>query len=209
MDNLNNYKILENYSLESIISENKEKKDNLSQRAYFAISLLIAGGVSISPINNCNFNDFNFDIDSSIQRLSLENGEKLSTEITQYANQIKDINIDKYSLVEKILSFKSLENNWDGFNAIPLGVKCATNSIKLLDSFNPNMLSKISDIFPNPNGTITIEWENNISEMVSLEIGKETFTYYVDFKSLEPKFFNKQPFSIENIKLLKKYISEV
>lgn len=211
MGNLNNYKILENYSLvsENIISENKDKKDSLLLRAYFTVSLLTVGGVSISSTHNQHFN---LDVvEPAVQTISLKNSEKISEGVSRYINEITNVGIDvsKYSLIGKIISFKSLENSWDGFGAIPLGVKCATNAIKLLDNFNPNMLSKISDIFPNPNGTITIEWENNISEIISLEVGQETFTYYVDFKSLEPKFFNKQSFSVENIKLLKKYISEV
>ena len=153
---------------------------------------------------------FNFEEHEGVQKISLERTEQIIKEISKYSSKlIEKSYFDKFQLVESILSFKSLENSWDGYNAVPTGVKCAANAIKVLDSLNRNSLEKISDIFPNPNGTITLEWENSYDEIVSLEIGKDTFSYFVDFSSLATKYFNKQVVSFENIKILEEFISAI
>nr|HMU04532.1 hypothetical protein [Saprospiraceae bacterium] len=145
-----------------------------------------------------------------IQNISLQCTEEVIDEISSYSSKLsKRSYFDKFQIIESILSFKSLENSWDGYNAVPTGIKCATNALKIVDALDLGSLEKISDIYPNPNGTITIEWENNYNEIVSLEIGKETFTYYVEFTSFGTKFFNKQAITFENTKMLKKYISAI
>jgi len=68
----------------------------------------------------------------------------------------------KYEVIMDILSFKSLHEKWDGFDAIPLEVKSATNSIKLVDYIGEDVFCSITNYYPNPNGTITFEWENKM-----------------------------------------------
>ncbi len=97
----------------------------------------------------------------------------------------------KYEVISEILSFKSLNNNWDGYGAYPLEVKSASNAILFLDLIGNDRISKIEDIFPNPHGTISFVWSNEIEETISLEIGNKTMSYYVDFANQKPLFFNK------------------
>lgn len=211
MDKLNNYDILLNssgeFDIENIITKKEQKTSNL--RANVMLSFALVGSMSINQVNAAQQYNLS-NLDSSIEMVSLEKGQQLSQQITEYSNNlIEKTYADKSVFIEKILSFKSLENSWDGYGALPLGVKSAKNTFTLFDSFDAYILNKISDMHPNPNGTITIEWENKDSEMISLEIGKDTFTYYVDFNTLETKFYNKQSFSFENIQLLKKFISAI
>lgn len=211
MDKLNNYNILLNSSGEINIDNivNKKEQRTSTLRANVVLSFALVGSMSINQVNAAQQYNLS-NLDSSIELVSLEKGQQLSQQITEYSNDLLEKTYaDKGVFIEKILSFKSLENSWDGYGALPLGVKCAKNTITLIDSFDALILNKLSDMHPNPNGTITLEWENINSEIVSLEIGKETFTYYVDFNSLDTKFYNKQIFSFENIQLLKKYISAI
>ncbi len=211
MDKLNNYDILLNsndeFSIENIITKKEQKNSNL--RANVMLSFALVGSMSITQVDAAQHYNLS-NIDENIEIVSLENGQKISQKLTEYSNElIEKTYADKSAYVEEILSFKSLENSWDGYGAVPLGVKSAKNTLSLIDSFDAYILNKISDMHPNPNGTITIEWENKDSEIISLEVGKDTFTYYVNFNSLETKFYNKQRFSFENIQMLKKYISAI
>lgn len=211
MDKLSNYDILPNstdeFNIDSIINKKEQKTSAL--RANVVLSFALVGSMAINQVNATQQYNLS-NLDASIEMVSLEKGQQLSRQITEYSNNlIEKTYADKAAFIERILSFKSLENNWDGYGALPSSVKCAKNTLTLIDSFDSFILNKISDMHPNPNGTISIEWENKNSEIISLEIGKDTFTYYVDFNSLDTKFYNKQSFSFENIQLLKKYISAI
>lgn len=144
--------------------------------------------------------------------ISVENGKEVSDDISEYIKKISYIekqNISKYSLIEKILLFKSLENNWDGFAAIPLEIKSATNSILLLDLIGEEVFCMVKDFYPNPNGTISFEWYNQQDESVFLEVGNNTFSYYVALNSVEIQYFNKQIINEENTKLLSMFIKSI
>jgi len=93
--------------------------------------------------------------------------------------------------IEKILSFKALQQSWDGFDAIPLEIKSASNAINFLNSLSEkNSFVNPSDIFPNPHGTISLIWENLYNERLSLEIGNNSLSYYTLFNNNNPEFFN-------------------
>ncbi len=115
----------------------------------------------------------------------------------------------KYEVIMDILSFKSLHEKWDGFDAIPLEVRSATNSIKLMDYIGEDVFCSITNYYPNPNGTITFEWENKENEIVSVEVGNDTFTYFVDVAATETKFYNNLPLDIEHTEVLSKYIQAI
>lgn len=86
-------------------------------------------------------------------------------------------------LIEEILSFVALPQNWDGYGAIPLCVKCALNAIDLVCKIDKKVFNKEYDLSPMPYGTIVIEWSNN-EDYVSLEIGTTTCGYIVKTKTL-------------------------
>lgn len=211
MEKLNNYSLkFDSYNelnLDKVVCNSEDK--NSSLRASVFLSIAFAGTMTLNPVHTATKYEIK-NSDFSIESISLEKSQQLSLEISEYSKSLfKTLIANKSLIVEEIISFKSLENSWDGFGALPLGVKSATKAISLLDSFDMDILVKISDIHPNPNGTITFDWENKDAEIVSLEIGKDTFTYFVDFNSIETKFYNNQNFSFENIKMLKEYISAI
>jgi len=91
------------------------------------------------------------------------------------------------STFSKVDEYLSLNENWDGYNSIPLALKAGENAKKIVSCFNDILLENISDIFPNPHGTITFEWENNMKEKMSLEIGSNSYSYFVTNSNKKPK----------------------
>ena len=212
MELKNNFSLLETSSdgmfFEQTLENEKRGNRNISLRANVFLSFAVLGTMSLTQVNATTH--FNFQNLEEVQKSSLKCTEEIISELSNYSDKLNRSSFfDKSQLIESILSFKSLENSWDGYNAIPAGVKCAVNAIQIVNSFDTNSLEKISDIFPNPNGTINFEWENSYDEIVSLEIGKSTFSYFVALNSLETKFYNKQSVTFENIKILKEFISAI
>ena len=93
---------------------------------------------------------------------------------------------------EQILSFKSLDNNWDGFGAIPINVRCASSALCIINFLEEPELNSISDLFPNANGSVCIKWVNNFGERLTLSIGSETFSFYVKKTGIDVEFYDNQ-----------------
>lgn len=95
-----------------------------------------------------------------------------------YSNNVKSLlskNIDK---------IKALEHDWDGNGAIaPLTPIINKTEIFLrsLPTYITDLLNENS-IYPNPNGTITVEWEKN-NNLVSVELGLKTSNYFARINS--------------------------
>ena len=112
----------------------------------------------------------------------------------------------KKELVSEILSFKSLENNWDGFGTIPLEVESAVNVITLIDLIGENLSCTIGEIFPNPNGTISLIWNNQSNETISIEVGNGSLSFYVALSSHKTLFFNDIKINSEESGKISKFI---
>lgn len=113
-----------------------------------------------------------------------------------------DILLDKNKreTIESILSFKSLQESWDGYGALPLEVKSATNAIEFLETLGlKHTFFTPTDIFPNPTGTVSLIWENNEDERLSLEIGNNAYSYYTKFNVIGTEFFNDIEINESNI----------
>lgn len=91
-------------------------------------------------------------------------------------------------LKDQIDSFVSLPNNWDGYNSVPLICQIADITKQFIACLNSDLIDRISDIFSNPHGTITIEWENKKDEKLSLEIGINNYSYFIHYKNKEPQY---------------------
>lgn len=114
---------------------------------------------------------------------------------------------NKQTVIRQIISFKSLENNWDGYNSIPSEIGSASNTIFLINTIDNEAVNKIEDIYPNPHGTISISWENKAGEDISVEVGNTSMSYYVRLLSKDVKFVNNASISEEEISTLAKYIN--
>ncbi len=107
----------------------------------------------------------------------------------------KQVSDERYQAVMNeiratILSYNALANNWDGYGAIPLGVQSAAMAMSLLDFLSPAAIKQIDDCFPESNGTISLQWKNQYSERVSVNIGAEFMSYYVKLDGEDTEYYS-------------------
>lgn len=112
----------------------------------------------------------------------------------------------KHDFIKKVLSFKTLINNWDGHGAIPLELESATNTITLINCADDLIISKIDDLYPNPNGTVSVLWRNQNDDAISLEIGNKTMSYYVKMLETEPEFFDDIKIDSSSVEKLSSFV---
>ncbi len=107
-----------------------------------------------------------------------------------------------------ILSFACLQKNWDGFGAFPLENKSCVNALSIVSMLNKDIINQISDLFPNPHGTLTIEWET-INGLLSLEIGNEEISYYKEKLGAETEYFSSLEITDYSIDILQNNIMSI
>jgi hypothetical protein len=102
----------------------------------------------------------------------------------------------------RINRLKLLKEDWDGYGALPVFDRCIKNALNVL--WNEQLSSKyITEVYPNNNGTVSIEWEHD-DNLISAEFGIDSFAYYVDLNG-HTYFEKEQSISSENIKRLADY----
>lgn len=89
--------------------------------------------------------------------------------------------------MQRIHDIEKLETDWDGHGAEQVCAACVNNARKIADLLPTFALSP--DIFPNPNGTITLEWENARGTL-SIEIGESGISGFFDTHT-GPLFFQE------------------
>jgi hypothetical protein len=94
--------------------------------------------------------------------------------------------VDKFEWINnEIDRLTNLQENWDGQGSLPVLQEVGEISKRLFMMINS--LDGITDIFPNPHGTVTIEWTNNKKEKLALEIGANSYSYFVKYSDKKPK----------------------
>jgi len=211
---LKNYKdLIQSSTLDGVkaTSNLPEIDKNVSKHKYGILSTLsvTAGILGLNPTN----------ISANIitkPQINIENTELYTKEkIVDYSlNYIDFLNPHKqnvYTLNEihtNILSFACLKKDWDGFGAFPLEDKSSVNALSIVSMLNKEIISQISDLFPNPHGTLTIEWETS-NGLLSLEIGNDSISFFKEHLGLETEYFNRLEISDYSIDILKTNITSI
>lgn len=86
--------------------------------------------------------------------------------------------IDRSAVKQRLQQFETLGENWDGYGADTVSHACLANAIALIDALPPNVESP--DVFPNPNGTVTFEWQGP-SGTLSIEFGENGISVFHDY----------------------------
>jgi hypothetical protein len=68
------------------------------------------------------------------------------------------------------------EPNWDGYGALPIRQETKENALAVLNQIE--VLTCAPEITPNPNGTLSFEWETN-QGFGQLEIGRTRYSFCV------------------------------
>jgi hypothetical protein len=93
-------------------------------------------------------------------------------------------------LKSEIDKFVMLDRNWDGYGAMALFPAIGATASQLLMMLGAAFVDKITDMFPNPHGTITFEWENRACEKLGLEIGADNYSYFIRYNVGQPLLVN-------------------
>lgn len=118
--------------------------------------------------------------------------------------------LDKYytiNIIDYVKELLSMEENWDGYGGIPLEKKAYDNFLKLYETIDNQCILLIHDYYPNPYGTLSIDWFSDIGEL-SLEIGNEEMCYYYKLYK-QVHYCNEKKVSKEEIKFLEKIIFKI
>jgi len=101
------------------------------------------------------------------------------------------------SVRPSIEEFGNLGENWDGYGASSISNRArdnATHFIEILESAPFNMPAP--DVFPQPGGTISFEWETPSAE-VYLEIGNTLYSGFIKADDDQPFFLQGQADSLD------------
>lgn len=210
----NNYNIVDSEVDVNLMIE--DYNDSINSNSYKNLKIGVLGTALLctSPgIYAANFettyNISQGEISKNSISIAKDFGQSINTFIEE-VNQLEEVNFTKREIIDQILSFKSLINNWDGYGALPVEIKSASNSIYMLGEFSHKIVGSIDDFYPNPHGTVVFEWVNDLHEKIYLEIGNSSFSYFVKMNSsIEPIFADNLEFTDDNIEVLKEYIHSI
>jgi hypothetical protein len=116
--------------------------------------------------------------------------------------QIDMARMDARNQVQAIANYK---DNWDGYGAIRPLSECLGHALDLIDN-SLIKLDYLSDIYPNPNGTVTLEWERDDDE-IGIELGRSEFSYYARFGNYHSYNNRKQYDDAEEIGKFVEFVS--
>ena len=193
-----------------------------SKNSNMFLQVLVSGGCVLTSPHDLNAETRSNQVDSKIE-FSIENGVEQNQGIVNLAELYGDLqkfldelndgevasNYSKMELIQEILSFKSLIPGWDGFGAAPLEVKAAANAIEIINYLDQGIAGRIEEIYPNPHGTISFAWQNDVGEEISVEVGNDSMTYYVDFLNQKPQFFNDIKITKKEMELLASFVEKL
>ncbi len=103
------------------------------------------------------------------------------------------------NIESKIKSFSRLPNNWDGDNGVPPSEIVIKNALFVVDLVSTE-IKNFYGAYPNPDGTISIEWWFD-GGLVIVEIGEKSFDS--DYQK-NGSFLEDLPFNLYGIDMLTK-----
>lgn len=136
---------------------------------------------TLPPVNEIAYD---VEIETSVQNTHYET--IISTyhvtpkRLNQFYGHQKGEVFDKSPAFEQLMEIAKLHADWDGYGAEEICKECIDNAKSIISALPANVPPP--DIFPNTNGTITLEWEADAG-IFSIEIGKESFSSFIDASS--------------------------
>ena len=112
--------------------------------------------------------------------------------------------VQREAAQDEVRIFANYMDDWDGYGAIRPLSECLNHALEIIRNKNIS-LDYLSDIYPNPNGTLSLEWEKNDNE-IGLEVGKEEFSYFAHFGEYH-SYNNRKQYAAEEIERLAEFVS--
>lgn len=98
----------------------------------------------------------------------------------------------KAPYLARLRSFLSLEDGWDGYNAIPIHQASCDNAQSLIHMADPDLLSRWN-IFPATNGTVLLTLRKRA--IATVNIADSRFSYVATTMSGKPLLRGNHPFT--------------
>lgn len=127
----------------------------------------------------------------------------------EYSTSTQSDILSKENILNSIEEFVNLENNWDGYGAIPLSLGSAKNANEFISSLSDELFENFYDGYPNTHGTISFEWKNKKDDEFFIEIGDKLVSYCLILKGHKPIKKDLIKLNPEKIKTIKSYIKKL
>jgi len=114
--------------------------------------------------------------------------------------------MQREAAMDEVRTFANYSDDWDGYGAIRPLSECLHHALEIIRNKNIR-LDYLADIYPNPNGTLSLEWEQGENE-IGLEVGKEEFSYFAHFGEYH-SYNNRKPYAAEEIERLAEFVSYI
>ena len=115
----------------------------------------------------------------------------------------------RQTLLDQLMSFKSLIHSWDGYGAIPTSARSAASAVRVMEGLSNQAIEELDDFFPNTNGSVSFKWVNALGEKLSLSVGAESFSYYCKRNGVDVEMFDDVNINRETIEKLNSDIRSV
>ena len=106
--------------------------------------------------------------------------------------------------MDEVRALANFQDDWDGYGAIRPLSECLNHALEIIRNEKIS-LDYLTDVYPNPNGTLTLEWEQDDNE-IGLELGSREFSYYAHFGEVHT-YNNRKQYVAKEIEKLAGYIS--
>lgn len=116
----------------------------------------------------------------------------------------EEIDVQREQAQDEVRTFANFQDGWDGYGAVRPVAECLNHALEIIRNKNIK-LEYLTDIYPNPNGTLTLEWELDDKE-IGLEVGSREFSYFAHFGE-HHSYNNRKPYVAEEIEKLSEYIA--
>jgi hypothetical protein len=145
-------------------------------------STYISGGGTTAAITNLYGN-------TTRQLTPLESFEYLAPTATR----LEETKSAQHSIEE----FGKLNENWDGYGASSISTQARDNATRFITIFDAAPFTMpLPDVFPQPSGTISFEWETPSAE-VYLEIGNTLYSGFIKTDDDQTFFLQGQADSLD------------
>ena len=133
-------------------------------------------------------------------KISYHRFEELNTEteLTEEADVLRE------EAQDEIRAYANFMDDWDGYGAVRPVSECLNHALEIIRNKNIS-LDYLTDIYPNPNGTISLEWEQGENE-IGLEVGSREFSYFAHFGNIHT-YNNRRQYVAKELEKLAGYIS--
>jgi hypothetical protein len=100
--------------------------------------------------------------------------EKLAR--SQYQSRIRH---RVWACESEITSYSKHESGWDGLDSVPIDVLTRLNALEFLKEIRDRILLINEDyIYPTGDGTIVIDFQNDLDDLVSVEFGEASTGFF-------------------------------